>query len=172
MCLMDKLFIKNIKSLNFATGITFFVAIGLWQFLFAKNSSLSPILWEIHAIFTGVLLFFILMNYALKPQLFDLVKIIFRILIKVWFVIFVAFSVHNKLFELKGFLLTATFIFGYLEGFIDLNSWLKSSNSSFIFDYFQTSNSQKSRLTLCILGISWIHIFSALIAYLYFSILL
>ena len=71
--------IKKIKNLTFATITTYVVAVGLWQLLFANNSVLSSVLWEIHTIFSSVLLFFILMNYALKPQLFDLVKIIFRI---------------------------------------------------------------------------------------------
>lgn len=162
--------IKKIKNLTFATITTYVVAVGLWQLLFANNSVLSSVLWEIHTIFSSVLLFFILMNYALKPQLFDLVKIIFRILIKVWFVIFIAFSMHKNLFNVKGFLLTATFIFGYLEGFIDLNTWLNNPKTTFVFAFFKTANSSKSRLTLCILGISWIHIISALIAYVYFSI--
>jgi hypothetical protein len=168
---MVMLLIKKLKDLNFATLVTYLVAIGFWQCLFYKNSVLSIVLWEIHTVFSSVLLFFVLMNYALKTQLFDIIKIIFRILIKVWFVIFIAFSMHKNLFDVKGFILTATFIFGYLEGLIDLNSWLKSPSTAFIFNYFQTSNSHKSRLILCILGISWIHIFSALIAYLYFSIL-
>ena len=162
--------IKKIKNLTFATITTYVVAVVLWQLLFANNSVLSSVLWEIHIIFSSVLLFFILMNYALKPQLFDLVKIIFRILIKVWFVIFIAFSMHKNLFNVKGFLLTATFIFGYLEGFIDLNTWLNNPKTTFVFAFFKTANSSKSRLTLCILGISWIHIISALIAYVYFSI--
>lgn len=162
--------IKKLKNLNFATLVTYLVAIGFWQFLFNKNSVLSPVLWEIHTVFSSVLLFFVLMNYALKPQLFDIVKIIFRILIKVWFVIFIAFSMHKNLFDVKGFILTATFIFGYLEGLIDLNSWLNNPNTHFIFDFFKTTNTPKSRLTLCVLGISWIHIFSGIIASLYFSI--
>jgi len=167
---MEKQLIKTVKNLPFATLVTYLVALAFWQLLFANNSVLSPVLWEIHTIFTSVLLFFILMNYGLNPKLFDIIKIVFRILIKVWFVIFIAFSMHKNLFDVKGFVLTATFVFGYLEGFIDLNSWLNNPSTAFVYDFFHTTNSPKNRLTLCILGISWIHIFSACIAGIYFSI--
>lgn len=158
------------QNLSVAAFLTYVLAMSIWQLFFWNNANLEPILWEIHTIFTSVLLFFIFMNYILRPRLFDIVKIIFRILIKVWFVIFIAFSMHKNLFDVKGFLLTATFIFGYLEGLIDLNSWLNKSTSTFVFDFFATENLPKSRLTLCVLGISWIHIFSACIALIYFSI--
>ncbi len=158
------------KNLSLSAGITYVASLAIWQLFFSNNLVLKPILWEIHTIFTSVLLFFILMNYTLNTKLFDIIKIVFRILIKVWFVIFIAFSMHKKLFNVKGFLLTATFVFGYLEGFIDLNSWLNKPNSSFVFDYFSAVNSPKSRLTICVLGISWVHILSACIALIYFSI--
>lgn len=158
------------KNLSLSAGITYVSSLAIWQLFFSNNLVLKPILWEIHTIFTSVQLFFIIMNYTLNTKLFDIIKIVFRILIKVWFVIFIAFSMHKNLFDVKGFLLTATFVFGYLEGFIDLNSWLNNPNSTFVFDFFSTTNSPKSRLTICVLGISWIHILSACIALVYFSI--
>jgi hypothetical protein len=158
------------QNLPFAAGMTYVLALAVWHVLFWNNPILQPILWEIHTIFTSVLLFFIFLNYTLSPKLFDIVKIVFRILIKVWFVIFIAFSMHKNLFDVKGFVLTATFVFGYLEGYIDLNSWLNNSNTVFVFDFFAVDNTIKSRLTLCVLGISWIHIFSACIAFIYFTI--
>ena len=167
---MEKRFLKLVKNLPFAAAATYLFALLFWQILFANNSALSPVLWEIHTIFTSVLLFFMLMNYVLNPKLFDIVKIVFRILIKVWFVIFIAFSMHKNLFDVKGLVLTATFVFGYLEGFIDLNTWLINPSTAFVFDFFKTENSAKNRLICCILGISWIHVLSASIAWIYFSI--
>lgn len=162
---------KNLfRNLPLAVGITYVVALAIWQIFFWNNPVLKPILWQIHTIFTSVLLFFVFLNFSLNPKLFDIVKIVFRILIKVWFVIFIAFSMHKNLFDVKGFVLTATFVFGYLEGYIDLNSWLNNPNTAFVFDFFGIENSPKSRLKLCVLGISWIHIFSACIAFVYFSI--
>jgi hypothetical protein len=158
------------QNLPRVAGITYVLALAVWQVLFWNNPILQPILWEIHTIFTSVLLFFVFLNYTLSPNLFDIIKIVFRILIKVWFVIFIAFSMHKNLFDVKGFALTATFVFGYLEGYIDLNSWLNNPNTVFVFDFFAVDNTIKSRLTLCVLGISWIHIFSACIAFIYFTI--
>ena len=158
------------QNLPVAAVLTYVLAMAIWQLFFWNNPILNPILWQIHAIFTSVLVFFVILNYTLPTNLFDIIKIVFRILTKVWFVIFIAFSMHKNLFDVKGFLLTATFIFGYLEGLIDLNSWLNNSNSIFVFDFFAAENLPKSRLTLCVLGISWIHIFSACIALIYFTI--
>lgn len=133
---MEKQLINTAKKLPYVTAVTYVSALAFWQFLFANNSVLSPVLWEIHTIFTSVLLFFILMNYALKPEIFDIIKIVFRILTKVWFVIFIAFSMHKNLFDVRGFILTATFVFGYIEGFIDLNSWLNNPKTSFVLIFF------------------------------------
>jgi hypothetical protein len=158
------------QNLPVAAVLTYVLAMAIWQLFFWNNPILNPILWQIHAIFTSVLMFFVILNYTLTTNLFDIIKIVFRILTKVWFVIFIAFSMHKNLFDVKGFLLTATFIFGYLEGLIDINSWLKNPTSTFVFDFFAAENLPKSRLTLCVLGISWIHIFSACIALIYFTI--
>jgi hypothetical protein len=158
------------QNLPVAAVLTYVLAMAIWQLFFWNNPILNPILWQIHAIFTSVLMFFVILNYTLTTNLFDIIKIVFRILTKVWFVIFIAFSMHKNLFDVKGFLLTATFIFGYLEGLIDINSWLNNPTSTFVFDFFAAENLSKSRLTLCVLGISWIHIFSACIALIYFTI--
>jgi hypothetical protein len=158
------------QNLPVAAGLNYVLALAIWQLFFWNNPILNPILWQIHTIFTSVIVFFVFLNYTLTTNLFDIIKIVFRILTKVWFVIFIAFSMHKNLFDVKGFLLTATFIFGYLEGLIDLNTWLNNPTSTFVFDFFAAENLPKSRLTLCVLGISWIHIFSACIAFIYFTI--
>ena len=106
-----KMFFQNLPRV---AVMTYVLALAVWQVLFWNNPILQPILWEIHTIFTSVLLFFVFLNYTLSPNLFDIVKIVFRILIKVWFVIFIAFSMHKNLFDVKGFALTATYVFGYL----------------------------------------------------------
>lgn len=145
------------------------LALVLWQLLFNSHPVLSSILWEIHTIFTSVIVFYIAVNSFVAEKVLDVVKILFRILFKVWFVIFIAFSL-KKSFDIKGFLLTATFVFGYLEGMIDLNSWFRNQNSQFIFRYFKAENNSQNRIPLCVLSISLIHIFSALIAFVFFYI--
>ncbi len=119
------------------------LALVLWQLLFDSHPVLSSILWEIHTIFSSVIVFYIAVNSFVAEKVLDVVKILFRILFKVWFVIFIAFSL-KKSFDIKGFLLTATFVFGYLEGMIDLNSWFRNQNSQFIFRYFKAETIHKT----------------------------
>ena len=157
------------KKLVLFAFVFYGLALVLWQLLFNSHPVLSSILWEIHTIFTSVIVFYILVNLWMNETVLDIIKILFRVLFKVWFVIFIAFSL-KKSFDIKGFLLTATFVFGYLEGMIDLNSWFGNQNSGFIFHYFNAENSSKNRIPLCVLSISLIHIFSALIAFVFFYI--
>jgi hypothetical protein len=157
------------KKLTLFTILSWGIALAIWQLIFYSHSILSPILWEIHTIFTSVLVFYIIINSVLPEKTVDIVKIIFRILFKVWFVIFIAFSL-KKSFDIKGFLLTATFVFGYLEGLIDLNSWLSNKNADYTFDYFKVKNMKNTRIAVSIMFLSLIHIFSAMIAFLFFSV--
>ena len=157
------------QKLTLFTILSWVLALVIWQLIFNSHEVLSPVLWEIHTIFSSVVGFYILINILVAEKILDIIKIIFRILFKVWFVIFIAFSL-KKSFDIKGFLLTATFAFGYLEGLIDLNAWVNNKNADFIFSYFKVENAKKTRLEVCILTIAIIHIFSALIAFVFFNI--
>ena len=157
---------KKITTISVSILISSLV---IWQLIFYKNSSLTPIIWEIHTIFLSVLLFFSLIHLLLNDTVLDIIKIIFRILFKVWFVIFIAFSM-KKTFDMKGFLLTATFIFGYLEGLIDLNVWFNSGNGFLILKKYDIQNTKKNRTVLCVAAISFIHIISAIVAFLFFDV--
>ncbi|MEO5777774.1 MAG: hypothetical protein ABIQ27_12785 [Flavobacterium sp.] len=157
------------KKLIIYAILSWLLALVFWQIIFNSHEVLSLILWEIHTIFTSVLAFYILISLIVPERILDIVKIIFRILFKVWFVIFIAFSL-KKSFDIRGFLLTATFVFGYLEGLIDLNSWLTNKNGDFILNYFNAKNSKNTRISVCVIMLSLIHIFSAMIAFVFFSI--
>jgi hypothetical protein len=157
------------KKLTLYTISFWLVALAIWQLIFYSDSTLSPILWEIHTIFTSVLVFYIVVNLILPEKILDIVKIIFRILFKVWFVIFIAFSI-KKSFDIRGFVLTATFIFGYFEGLLDLNSWLSHGHADYFFHYLKVGNLKKTRIPVCIMMLSVIHIISAFIAFIFFSI--
>ena len=156
------------NKLIFFTFLAWGTALGVWQIIFNSGSVLSPVLWEIHTIFTCVILFFVVANWLLDENFLDVIKIIFRILFKVWFVILVAFSM-KKSFDIKGLLLTATFAFGYLEGLIDLNAWTSNQNSHFVFSLLNEKNNTKTRIPVCIICLSLIHIFSAFIALAFFN---
>ena len=157
------------KKLTLFTFLSWLLALIIWQMMFNSHEVLSSVLWEIHTIFSSVIVFYIVINLTVSEKILDIIKIIFRILFKVWFVIFIAFSL-KKSFDIKGFLLTATFAFGYLEGLIDLNTWINNKNAEFIFDYFKVINLKNNRLQVCILTISFIHVFSAIIAFVFFNI--
>ena len=156
------------KRLERFTFLSWLLAIVTWQIMFNSQEILAPVLWEIHTIFSSVIVFFLLVSLLVPEKILDIIKIVFRILFKVWFVIFIAFSL-KKAFNLKGFILTATFAFGYLEGLIDLNSWLTNQNAPYLFEYFKVTNLKKARIQVCIILLSLIHIFSAQIAFVFFK---
>lgn len=157
------------KKLVVFSFIFWLIALAIWQIIFNTGSILTPVLWEIHTIFTSVILFYILINFLFSEPILNIIKISFRILFKVWFVIFIAFSI-KKSFDIKGFLLTATFVFGYLEGLIDLNLWITNEDDHYIFSFFNVNNTKNNRIFACIILISIIHIFSSLIALVFFNI--
>lgn len=157
------------KKITLLAIFFWLLALSLWQLIFNSHQIISPILWEIHTIFTSVIVFYILTNLIFSDKVIDLIKIIFRILFKVWFVIFIAFSI-KKSFNLRGFLLTATFVFGYLEGLIDINAWINNNTIYYLFSHYNIENIKMNRLKISILFISIIHILSAFIAFLFFNI--
>jgi hypothetical protein len=87
----------------------------------------------------------------------------------VWLIIFIAFSMHNS-FNQKGFVLTSTFIFGYLEGLIDVNSWLRNRSFSKKYKIWELYNTKTDKITLSVITISVVHILCAFIALVFFSI--
>ena len=129
----------------------------------------SEILWEIHTIFSCVILFYFLLNIFLKDEILDFIKICFRIVFKVWLIIFIAFSMHNS-FNQKGFVLTSTFIFGYLEGLIDVNAWIRNRKFSADSAIGNISQTKLDKIALSIIAIAFVHFLCAFIALLFFSI--
>ena len=145
------------------------IALLTWQGLFYSHSVLAEILWEIHTIFSSVILFYLLLNALVSDETLDVIKIGFRIVFKVWLIIFIAFSMHSS-FNQKGFVLTCTFIFGYLEGLIDMNAWFRNkqfSPNSIISKYTKTKN---NTIACSIISIAIIHVVCAFIALLFFNI--
>lgn len=156
----------NLKKITFLSGL---LAIGIWQFLFNSHPIVTEILWEIHTIFSSVIVLYVFLSLIVKEQTLNFIKIIFRIVFKVWLIIFIAFSMQ-KSFNQKGFVLTITFIFGYLEGLIDLNSWLKETQSKTILLGLNHSNTKNDKIMISIVLISVIHILCACIALIFFNI--
>ena len=156
----------NLKVIAFLTWI---FAIGIWQILFYSHPIVSEILWEIHTIFTSVIVLYIILSLVVVEKTLNFIKIVFRIVFKVWLIIFIAFSIQ-KSFNQRGFVLTITFIFGYLEGLIDLNLWLNETNSKKIISVLNNTNAKNDKMIISIAIISAIHVLCAFIALLFFNI--
>lgn len=157
------------KKLTLFTILSWLLALIIWQLIFNSHPVVSEILWEIHTIFTCVLLFYLVLNSFVKEATLDFIKICFRIVFKVWLIIFIAFSMHNS-FNQKGFVLTSTFIFGYLEGLIDVNAWLRSRNFTANFIVGNSCKTKSDKIALSIIAISMVHFLCAFIAMIFFSI--
>ena len=157
------------KKLSINAFFVWLNALVIWQLIFNSHSVISDILWEIHTIFSSVIVFYIFLNLLFKDEILDFIKICFRIVFKVWLIIFIAFSMHNS-FNQKGFVLTSTFIFGYLEGLIDINSWLRNRNISKNSKIGKLCNTKTDKIILSVITISVVHILCAFIALIFFSI--
>ncbi len=157
------------KKLYLITLFIWFLSLLIWQILFKSNETIQPILWEIHTIYSSSIAFFILLNCINSEKILDIIKIIFRILFKVWFVILVAFTLKRS-FDLKGFLLTTTFVFGYLEGQIDLYTWINNGSGIFIVNDLKLDNIKRNKVLISVSLIGIIHALSALIAFIFFKI--
>ncbi|MDN3678324.1 hypothetical protein QWY90_13505 [Flavobacterium paronense] len=157
------------KKLTLLTVISWLLALVIWQLIFNTHPVVSEILWEIHTIFTSVILFYLVLNAFVKEATLDFIKICFRIIFKVWLIIFIAFSMHNS-FNQKGFVLTSTFIFGYLEGLIDVNAWLRSRNFTADSKIGTFCKTKSDKIAWSIISISTVHLLCAFIALIFFSI--
>jgi hypothetical protein len=157
------------KKLSITAFFVWLNALVIWQLIFNSHSVISDILWEIHTIFSSVIVFYIFLNLLFKDEILDFIKICFRIVFKVWLIIFIAFSMHNS-FNQKGFVLTSTFIFGYLEGLIDVNSWLRNRTISKNSKIGKLCNTKTDKIILSVITISVVHILCAFIALIFFSI--
>ena len=157
------------KKLTAITVLSWLLALVIWQLVFNSHHIVAEILWEIHTIFSSVLLFYILLNLIFADEILDFIKICFRIVFKVWLIIFIAFAMQNS-FNQKAFVLTTTFIFGYLEGLIDVNAWLRNK-SLMIFPFATKYNQTKfDKIQLSIIAITIVHSVCAFIALVFFSI--
>ena len=156
----------NLKLIAF---LTWLFALVIWQIIFNSHPIVSELLWEIQTIFTSVILFYLLLNVFVSNEILDFIKICFRIVFKVWLIIFIAFSMQNS-FNQKGFVLTSTFVFGYLEGLIDVNAWLRNHKFRINSRIATLTATKYNTVLLSIISIAIIHVLCAFIACVFFSI--
>ncbi len=162
---------KEIKYMNLKriAFLTWLFALVIWQIIFNLHPIVSELLWEIHTIFTSVILFYLILNVFVSDAILDFIKICFRIVFKVWLIIFIAFSMQNS-FNQKGFVLTSTFIFGYLEGLIDVNAWLRNHKFSANSKIATLVTTKYNTVLVSCISIALVHIICAFIAWAFFSI--
>lgn len=145
------------------TVLSTFSAALFWTLLFFRHPVVSELIWDINTIFFSVVAFFLLLKWTLKPKAIDMVKIYVRLIFRVWLLIFISFSMYQGA-QRVGFLLSLSFIFGYLEGLIDLDNWLKNHRFGNRFLVALKHNSAMGSLII----LSVFHLSCALILWLFF----
>ena len=103
------------RKLIIRVAAFFIAAILFWTILFIRNQFLKDVLLEIHLIFTSTLLAYLIIILLFNQSMMDFIKVFIRTLFRVWLLIFITFAM-SKSMERVGYLLSITFIFGYIEG--------------------------------------------------------
>ena len=119
------------------------------RYCFIEIPFLKDVLIDIHLIFSSTLVVYLLMRLLLSLSAMDFIKVFIRTLFRVWLLIFITFAISSST-ERIGILLSLTFIFGYIEGLLDINKWLESSPSCpFLNTKDLAHNRRQSRTASC-----------------------
>ena len=155
------------KKLFWLTFTGFTTAILVWTILFFSNPVLKDVLVEIHIIFTTTLLSYFIILFVFKTLLLDFIKVFIRTLFRVWLLIFITFAVSHSMDRI-GFLLTVTFILGYIEGLLDIDKWLQGTQPFPWLLPAGLSVNKINRGVATILLMSVIHILCAMVVMLFY----
>jgi hypothetical protein len=155
----------NFKLLSAVIIITILTCV-FWTVLFYKHNIIGDVVWDINKIFISVLTFYIIVKYTVSSKYIDLIKIYIRIIFRVWLLIFITFSMYQGT-ERVAFLLSISFIFGYLEGLIDIEAWLNNLTSK-QFKYSFVNQLIANKMMASIIFINFIHFSCAIILWLFF----
>ncbi len=148
------------RKLLFKAIASYLAALLVWTILFYGNEFLKDVLPDIHLIFTATIISYILIRQIFNPAVIDFIKVFIRTLFRVWLLIFITFAI-SKSMDRIGILLSLTFIFGYVEGLLDINKWLES-NRTFMHLIPKEQTPSKANLTIAtIFLMSLIHILCA-----------
>ncbi len=113
------------RNLLFKTIAAYITALFIWTLFFYKNPYLKHVLVDIHVIFSSTLVCYLIIRLYFSPTAMDFIKVFIRTLFRVWLLIFITFAISASMDRI-GVLLSLTFIFGYIEGLLDINKWLES----------------------------------------------
>jgi len=145
------------------TALTAAFASLFWTFLFHDHAVMGGLTWEINTIFFSVIAFYLLLKAVFTPKAIDLIKIYIRLIFRVWLLIFITFSMYQGE-QRVGFLLSLSFIFGYEEGLIDIENWLRNHDAKHRFSLVVQQHKTLASLFI----ISVIHFTCAIILWLFF----
>ncbi len=164
------MFSKISRKLFFQTITVYLAAILIWTLLFSRNPFLKDVLLEIHIIFSSTILSYLIIRMLFSQSMMDFIKVFIRTLFRVWLLIFITFAI-SKSMERIGILLSLTFIFGYIEGLLDINKWLESDHPFVRLFTKGFSSNKLSYAFTTILLMSIIHIFCAIALFVFYLFL-
>jgi hypothetical protein len=149
--------IKTTRHLLYTTLSVYVLAILIWSVLFYRNPFLKDVLNDIHFIFSSTLVVYVLIQMLLSLSAVDFIKVFIRTLFRVWLLIFITFAISSST-ERIGILLSLTFIFGYIEGVLDINKCLESSPSLPFLNTKDLAHNKFNHAMISMLLMSTIHI--------------
>ena len=158
---------KTTRNLLYKTLGVYFAAILIWTLLFYRNPLLKVVLLDIHVIFSSTIVSYLFIRLLFKSVIMDFIKVFIRTLFRVWLLIFITFAISRSM-ERIGILLSLTFIFGYIEGLLDINKWLESSPSFIGLFPKEVANNKIDHALSTILLMSLIHIFCAIAVFIFY----
>ncbi len=92
----------------------------------------------------------------------DLLKVFIRTLFRVWLLIFITMAIMQTMSR-GGMILSITFIFGYFEGLLDIDKWLKQEHIMQKLPAFSLGQNKFNYALATIFFMSLVHIFCALV---------
>lgn len=157
------------RKLLFQTSTCYIAALLTWQLLFWKNPLLKNVLVDIHSIFSCTILCYFILRMAFKPSIMDFIKVFIRTLFRVWLLIFITFAIARSMDRI-GTLLSLTFIFGYIEGLLDINKWLEATNPFPGLFQLHPNGNKVNHALATILLMSIIHILCSLVIFVFYLV--
>lgn len=160
---------KKVKlKLLLITLVVTLVTCAFWTILFFKDKVIGEVVWDINTIFISVLSFYFFIKMFISDCYIDLLKIYVRIVFRVWLLIFITFSMYKGT-ERIAFLLSISFIFGYLEGLIDIENWLETKVNSKLFFWELPNQFSSNKTLLSVMIVNVIHVSCGIVLWLFFK---
>jgi hypothetical protein len=158
---------KTSRRLFYFTCSVYIIALLTWTLVFYRNPFFKDVLFDIHLIFTSTIAGYWCIRMFLSSTILDFIKVFIRTLFRVWLLIFITFAVSRSMDRI-GTLLSLTYIFGYIEGLMDINKWLESGHpfKKYLPEQLEGNKVNHAMATTCIMSI--IHILCAVAVFIFY----